>query len=154
MDYTIRHLTLRCASSEDYDLFFRQVNLPALESLLRPDRRVTNFTWPSTNFLDILRCSTPTSLVQSYARRADSGCRPSMFDFLKLCPDLEVLQVNLNDGDFLFASLRKLADAGIRFPKLEDVVIRTAGITQETEEGKAKCAILEELIGRITAKVR
>ena len=50
--------------------------------------------------------------------------------------------------------MQKLADAGIRFPKLEGVVIRTADITQETEEGKAKHAILEELIGRITAKVR
>ncbi|KAK7018055.1 hypothetical protein VNI00_009114 [Paramarasmius palmivorus] len=159
---TIRHLTLHCASSGHYDPFFRQVNLPALERLsVQRYGIVVNFAWPSIHFLDMLQRSAPTikhididfpsaTLCSWQNANGDS----SMLELLKLCPDLEVLHVNLTNGDILFASLRKLADADIRFPKLEDVVIWTADTTQETEEGKAKRAILEELIGRITTKAR
>ncbi|KAK7041816.1 hypothetical protein VNI00_009105 [Paramarasmius palmivorus] len=159
---TIRHLTLRCSSSGCYDPFFVQVNLPALESLsFQQYGIVVNFAWPSTHFLDMLRRSTPTikhidfdfPYATLHSWRTANGDN-SMLDFLKLCPDLEELHVNLKNSGALIASLQKLADASIRFPKLEDVVIRTVDIINETKEGKAERTMLEELLGRITAKIR
>ncbi|KAK7034751.1 hypothetical protein VNI00_012158 [Paramarasmius palmivorus] len=139
---TMRHLSLAYNRSVNYDRLFKIVRLPALEALSLQQVGRPSFQWPTAQFLDMIRRSKAAlkyidiDLADASLSDAEySGCISELF---RLCPDLCKLHVNLKNGDALFMSLEELAGCGFCFPKLQDVVIRTADTTDETEDGKAK----------------
>ncbi|KAK7041826.1 hypothetical protein VNI00_009115 [Paramarasmius palmivorus] len=138
----LRHLSLAYTGSGRHDIFFEMVRLPALETLSVRQANHMHFQWPTVGLLKMVRRSKAhlkhidinlPNVILWDSEPNEGAAHGSMFELLRLSPDLHSFHVNLAHGDSLFSSLEKLADSGVRFPKLKDVMIRTIDITDRTD---------------------